>query len=617
MIVRRSIPAIERAILRCLDPDPARRPVVGARGVGALPGGDPLAAALAAGETPSPEMVAAAGGETRVMPVRHGVAWLVAIVVLALGLGTVAAWTTIAARVPLGKPVDVLIDRAQQDLQSFGYTDPIADSASGFTYDADLLNWAADHGAGSTHWSILTEGRPSVLQFWRRTSPQSLMPIDPEAYVTAGDPPQTVSGMTLLRLDPQGRLLSFHAVTPQVDASAPVAAAALNWTPFFEAASLDPAGFHEVASQWTPNVFADERKAWEGVLPVASAPPVRIEAAAYRGRAVMFEVVGAWTRPSRQQAFQVAATGQMTSLIGAVLVVALLLGSALIAHRNVRSGRADRRGAFVLGAFVFTMMVAGWLLQPHVSDFGSETDRMFAMVAQALFQGGLLFVLYLALEPAVRRSMPDMLITWTRVVSGRLRDPRVGRDLLIGLAAAALMEYSKVLYAWLPTVLGHPEPLPGVSSAVVLSGSRLLASELFRNVVWSLQTSLLFVLMIGLFSQWLKRRWLAYAVTILLITVLSHRQNDVSTGYVWLDFAFTAVTSAITIAFLMRTGLFTASIFFYAQRIADAFMPTFASTSSFAQASWVVFALIVAFGLAGYVLATRKPPATGVLRPAY
>ena len=31
----------------------------------ALPGGDPLAAALAAGETPSPEMVAAAGGGRR------------------------------------------------------------------------------------------------------------------------------------------------------------------------------------------------------------------------------------------------------------------------------------------------------------------------------------------------------------------------------------------------------------------------------------------------------------------------------------------------------------------------------------------------------------------------
>ena len=54
-------PAIDRAILRCLDPDPDRRPASALAVAAALPGGDPLAAALAAGETPSPEMVAAAG----------------------------------------------------------------------------------------------------------------------------------------------------------------------------------------------------------------------------------------------------------------------------------------------------------------------------------------------------------------------------------------------------------------------------------------------------------------------------------------------------------------------------------------------------------------------------
>src|SRR5215467_14307553 len=54
-------PAVEKVIRRCLDPDPARRPANALSVVAALPGGDPLAAALAAGETPSPEMVAAAG----------------------------------------------------------------------------------------------------------------------------------------------------------------------------------------------------------------------------------------------------------------------------------------------------------------------------------------------------------------------------------------------------------------------------------------------------------------------------------------------------------------------------------------------------------------------------
>src|SRR5579862_1958457 len=60
-LVRDLDPAVERVILRCLESDPHRRPASALTVAAALPGGDPLAAALSAGETPSPDLLAAAG----------------------------------------------------------------------------------------------------------------------------------------------------------------------------------------------------------------------------------------------------------------------------------------------------------------------------------------------------------------------------------------------------------------------------------------------------------------------------------------------------------------------------------------------------------------------------
>ena len=53
-------PIVERTILQCLEKNPAERPKNALQVAMMLPGGNPLEAAIAAGETPSPEMVAAA-----------------------------------------------------------------------------------------------------------------------------------------------------------------------------------------------------------------------------------------------------------------------------------------------------------------------------------------------------------------------------------------------------------------------------------------------------------------------------------------------------------------------------------------------------------------------------
>ena len=51
--------------------------------------------------------------------------------------------------------------------------------------------------------------------------------------------------------------------------------------------------------------------------------------------------------------------------------------------------------------------------------------------------GAIAWLLYMALEPYARRVAPRWVVSWTRLLEGRFKDPMVGRDLLTGLAAAA------------------------------------------------------------------------------------------------------------------------------------------------------------------------------------
>ncbi len=120
-IVKDIDPLVERVILRCLEKDPAKRPATALQVTAALPGGDPLAAALAAGETPSPEMVAAAGDEGALAP-RTAWGFLVGRFVVLCLIVALAPKASDLGLAPLPKTDDALTDSARGNSSSNSVT---------------------------------------------------------------------------------------------------------------------------------------------------------------------------------------------------------------------------------------------------------------------------------------------------------------------------------------------------------------------------------------------------------------------------------------------------------------------------------------------------------------
>src|SRR5258708_3162863 len=106
-------------------------------------------------------------------------------------------------------------------------------------------------------------GRPAPLvKFWYRESPQALAAMRRfNVSVDFNDPPMEQSGMLRLETDPDGRLVTFDAVPPQVEKPGPPGAP-FEWNRLFQAAGFDPAAFQPAEPTWTPLANWDARAAW-------------------------------------------------------------------------------------------------------------------------------------------------------------------------------------------------------------------------------------------------------------------------------------------------------------------------------------------------------------------
>ena len=550
-------PAVERAILSCLEKEPRRRPASPHVVAAMLTGRDPLEAALAAGETPSPEIVAAAGESHGLRP---AFAWGLLGLTL-VGLACVPFTGTsfrLLEMVPAGKPPAALEDRAREFIKRVAGEAPAVDDAWGLGAEWGYTGYVAEKDRSLGRWGDLADGNPPVLQFWYRQSPRPLVSMQPSGKVYWSKPGLDVTGMAGATYDTEGRLLRFYSIPPQLEAEPAAPPTAPDWSTLFSEARLDPASFRAVPPRWTPPFYVDTRAAWEGSWPGRPDISVRIEAAAHRGRPAWFEIVWPWTRPERMESHAWPTAKLMRQAIFLAVVLVLLGAAAFMARRNLVLGRGDRRGAFRVSLLLCGVGIVSWALGAHnVADWNAQIGLVMRGAGGVVIEAAFVWLVYLAVEPYARRLRPWTLVTWTRFLGGGFSDPVVGRDTLVGVAWAVLVFFLSPLRYALPPIFGGPPPEPAYGYLDPLLGPGPLLSAMLSSASESILYALGVLLLYVLLRSVLLRDGLATAalVVILLLPSALGAGEDA-----WYTLPVLVVWMLTWIGLLLRFGLLAASV---------------------------------------------------------
>jgi hypothetical protein len=323
--------------------------------------------------------------------------------------------------------------------------------------------------------------------------------------VTIDDPPPSAGSVDIL-LDPNTRqLLAFRAVPDNRPRAAGAPGAEPDWRPLFEAAGLEMARFTSAPARTPPAAAFDVRRAWLGSAASAPDVTVRVEASGLDGRAVSFALEYPWTAGASPTTSENRIVGMPALPIFAGMVWGTLIAGVLFVRHSYRIGRLDPRGPAVLSACVFSLTLAAWLLRAHLVPTADTMTRLSQAIGTSLFNAAAVFVMYAGTDHYVRRYRPTTLVSWTRLVNGRLRDPLVGQDLLLGTLVGLLMALVIVAYGMTVAALGG-QPRGGEQLGLTLGPLLASYADIGVFALWTGAAGLIGLL---LTAALLRRFWLA------------------------------------------------------------------------------------------------------------
>lgn len=182
---------------------------------------------------------------------------------------------------------------------------------------------------------------------------------------------------------------------------------------------------------------------------------------------------------------------------------------------------------------VFALEMVVFVARAQLSFSAGTLGLAVMAISAGLFVSGALWVLYIALEPYVRSKWPQTIVSWSRLLSGKLRDPMVGRDVLFGTLLGLAWTLVFFVGYFFDIRLGERPLLPQLD---YLEGIRATVSIWLGNIIGALVGLLLFFFVLVLLRVVVRNRWLAAALFVIIFTTpkIIGSEHPLIDGPVWM-----------------------------------------------------------------------------------
>ncbi len=286
----------------------------------------------------------------------------------------------------------------------------------------------------------------------------------------------------------------------------------------------------------------------------------------------------------------------------------MLIAALCFAYYNWKAGRGDLRGATRVGIYCGVLNLIGWSFGAHHVASDAEQGLIGYALAHATYIFVEYWLIYLALEPWVRRYWPQTMITWSRVLAGKWRDPMVGRDLLFGtlLGVSTLLLITVYEYA----SLRGGAPVVGELGPQLLNGFRIFAGTISNQLFGDVSGSLMFFLTLFLVRLFVKKQWLVVGIWVIgWVGVRLMRQNFIDSRLLAIyTCLFWLALLTILVFIMLRLGFFALVVSAF---ILDSVVETYFTTDFtawYGQSSLAAVILTAAIALVGCRLSLGSRP---------